>query len=185
MYRQFSSMIIILVAALGLCSCSVLEPKETPSSVAELLAYKDAYVGDNSAVGNIIYNLDGSPFVEQFALQTEKEPYGIEIIYGLDEGDEKAEYDKVWSEENYQGAFLRNTTAIFALVKNADYITVVLNSEEQKRITVTRDALEKYYGEDLRTFAESEQIWTEKFTADTMQNHEAIGTFFDQNVSVN
>ncbi|MDC2864202.1 DUF4825 domain-containing protein [Bacillus sp. BP-3] len=49
-------------------------------SKTDLFQYKNSYVGDNSAVGNIIKQLAHNKELNQISLETKKEPYGIIIL---------------------------------------------------------------------------------------------------------
>ena len=54
-------------------------------NIDKLLEFKDSYVGDNSAVGNIIYNLPGNVYFGGMTLQTNETPYEISMDYGVND----------------------------------------------------------------------------------------------------
>ena len=43
----------------------------------DIFQFKDSFVGDNSAVGNIVNQLPGAEKLNGFELKTNEEPYGI------------------------------------------------------------------------------------------------------------
>ncbi|MBP1934540.1 DUF4825 domain-containing protein [Ammoniphilus resinae] len=99
----------------------------------DIFQYKGSYTGDNSAVGNIIHQLPEADFFKQVMLQTEKEPYGMEIQYGDINGD-------------IQSSTINNASYLFALVKNVEWITFEYPNETY---TLTRQQLQQWYGKDL------------------------------------
>lgn len=61
-------------------------------SEEDIFKYKNSYVGDNSAVGNIINQLQGAEHLEIFELETKEKPYGITLDY--DWSEPKVNYKK-------------------------------------------------------------------------------------------
>ncbi|WP_228275784.1 DUF4825 domain-containing protein [Gracilibacillus oryzae] len=80
-----------------------------------MFQYKNSYVGDNSAVGNIVNELAHSKELNQISLQTKTEPYGITLEYN--------DIDAEQVEEEMKHMVISNATFLFALIKNADWIT--------------------------------------------------------------
>lgn len=137
------SMIILMIAT----ACS-----NTDLQTVDLFKFKDSYVGDNSAVGNITRELP-SPNGEQIdglELKTTEEPYGIIVNY---KSVETTEQTKV----NYEETALFNATYLFALVKNVDWVTFHFVHQE---LTVTREDLQNWYGKDLREFQNEDKLTT-------------------------
>jgi len=82
--------VLLTVMALGLLLTSCSSVKENPeidsddSIFAQMLTYKTEYIGDSSAVGNLLNCLpvfDDEYVQKMFALQTQAEPYGLSIYY--------------------------------------------------------------------------------------------------------
>lgn len=132
-----------------------------PSNVNEdIFQFKDSYVGDNGAVGNITMRLP-SPNGEHLnglELKTTKEPYGIILNYKKADTPEEIE-------KNYKETAIYNATFIFALVKNADWVTFNFVDQEYR---ITREKLQKWYGKNLREFTNEEDLakLTQEFLAD-------------------
>jgi hypothetical protein len=99
----------------------------------ELFKYKGSYIGNNSAVVNIINKFPYSKEFNGVSLQTKKKPYGMDIKYGDVTG-------------NITKTVITNATTIFVLVKNADWITF---NFPNRQYTLTRQQLQSWYGEDL------------------------------------
>ena len=99
---------VIIIVSLSLIGCVGNSTKtshqkmETISQVKidDLLKYKGSYVGDNSAVGNIIAKLPANNYNEGFSLQTDKEPYGIIVNYKVNENLGTDDYNNFWSKKN-------------------------------------------------------------------------------------
>lgn len=158
----FFSVLILLL--LGGCNSKPAPEKD------DLFRFKDSYVGDNGAVGNIINGLR-SPDGEKsngLELKTTEEPYGIIVNYKTDETVASAE-------KNYKEIVLYNATFIFALIKNSDWIQFNFVEDE---VTVTREDLESWYGgKDLRTFQNQEELTS--FSQEYLEDDDKVNQFFD------
>lgn len=104
----------------------------------DIFKYQGSYVGDNSAVGNIIMGLPGGEYLEEFALKTGEEPYGITI-----------KYNWMPSEKFRRETAVNNATYLFALIRNADWVTYNFRNQEYK---IAKEELQKWYGKDLSTY---------------------------------
>ncbi|MCA1026873.1 MULTISPECIES: DUF4825 domain-containing protein [Cytobacillus] len=96
----------------------------------ELFRYKGAYIGDNSAVGNILNETTDS--IDYFELKTDQEPYGLEVFY---------------HEVNDGEALMKKqATVLFSLVRNVEWISFHVNGSETK---VTRGEVNSWYEKDI------------------------------------
>ena len=66
----------------------------------KLMKYRDSYVGDNSAVINIVTGLPGNRYNPSFNLQTQKEPYEIAINYTVNDEEVDESYLNFWNDNN-------------------------------------------------------------------------------------
>lgn len=107
--------------------------RSSNNSSQDIFQYRGSYIGNNSAVGNIITELPQSKAFKQVTLQTKKKPYGMVIEYGHITGDIK-------------NSVINNASYMFALVKNADWISFDYPNE---KYTLTRQQLQQWYGTDL------------------------------------
>ena len=136
---------------LKLLSCSLLvilvaSGCNTKTSEADLFQYKNAYVGDNSAVINIVNHSMQSEKFRGLELKTKKTPYGIIL-----------NYDGSESEKNDKKTVIYNATYLFALIQNAEWITFNFDHQEYK---ITRKALIEWYGEDFSTLQSEKELKT-------------------------
>ena len=136
---------------LKLLSCSLLVISvasgcNTKTSEEDVFQYKNAYVGDNSAVINIVNHSMQSDNFRGLELITKETPYGIIL-----------NYDGSESEKNDKKTVIYNATYLFALIQNAEWITFNFKHQEYK---ITKDALIEWYGEDFSTFQSEEELKT-------------------------
>lgn len=136
---------------LKLLSCSLLVVSvasgcNTKTSEADLFQYKNAYVGDNSAVINIVNRSMQSDNFRGLELKTKEMPYGIIL-----------NYDGSESENNDRRTVIYNATYLFALIQNAEWITFNFDHQQYK---ITKDALIEWYGEDFSTLQSEEELKT-------------------------
>ncbi|MBO8170648.1 MAG: DUF4825 domain-containing protein [Bacillaceae bacterium] len=113
----------------------------------DIFQYKGSYVGDNSAVGNLAYQLPNGEFLDSFELKTTEEPYGIILNYKSIEAEDLL--------KTYKETAVYNATFIFALVQNADWITFNFGEKAYK---ITRENLQNWYGKELSEFTSEDAI---------------------------
>lgn len=135
----------------------------TKSGEESIFTYKDSYVGDASAVGNSASQLRGADHYKGFELKTTEEPYGIILNYD-------------WSdtELNYKKTAIYNATFLFALIKNADWITFNFTNQEYK---ITRENLQDWYGENLSDLENENE--TEKIAQKYLEDESKINQLFN------
>jgi hypothetical protein len=162
--KKSSWIAVMLLISWSLAGCVSSHDKRKESE--ELYSYKNAYVGDNSAVGNILARLPGDEFFQNMALHTSNRPYRIEVNYGIDEGsDAKSEqaYLDYWGPESYKNLFIGNATVLFALLQNADAVTFQLDQPLNRSVTINKEELDTIYGHDVKQFAEMDDMWKNIF----------------------
>lgn len=119
-------------------------------NMEELKKYKDSYVGDNSAVINILANLPLNTYVSELSLKTDRKPYEITVNYkenpalGLDD------YNNFWKDKNPNEVLEKNAALMFSLIKNTDVIEFNVENIGEKNYKYTRDELKEKYGEDFK-----------------------------------
>ncbi|TYS79724.1 DUF4825 domain-containing protein [Rossellomorea aquimaris] len=158
-----SILILSFTALLPLYGCT-----STPQKEETIFQYKDSYVGDSGAVGNITRPL-AEPEGENMGgleLKTTEEPYGIILNYSPDDSIENSELD-------YRELALYNASIILALVKNAEWVQFNFVEEEVK---VSRDDLQDWFVKDLRDFSEEEEL--RSFIQEHLEDEEKVEQFF-------
>lgn len=119
-------------------------------NMEELKKYKDSYVGDNSAVINILANLPLNTYVSELSLKTDRKPYEITVNYkenpalGLDD------YNNFWKDKNPNEVLEKNAALMFSLIKNTDVIEFNVENIGEKNYKYTREELKEKYDEDLK-----------------------------------
>ncbi len=145
---------------------SVME--EEALSAKTLFSHRTKYIGDNSAVGNIIYTLifPQDMAYRQFALQTDdSEPYAVTITFSLSEED-KEQYALDAPNRQKETALLqKNACIMFSLIENAELVNFKLTDETD----MAKRPLTLVY---TRQWAESEtgcDLWAENSTQEQFE----------------
>ncbi|MDO5768139.1 MAG: DUF4825 domain-containing protein [Psychrobacter sp.] len=120
--------------------------QSTKATHQDTFEYKGAYVGDNSAVGNILTRLPVSSSSKDFELSTVTEPYGVTVNYDGSEPPQQRSRIIVYT-----------ATYLMSLLRNADWVT--LNFGDQT-VRLTKAQLQEWYGRDLSSFDNEEQLNT-------------------------
>jgi len=105
--------ISLLSLMMLLTSCS-----QSAESKTDLFQYKNSYVGDNSAVGNIVNELTYNNELNQISLETKKEPYGIILEY--------KDIDTNSIDKEMKETVITNSTFLFALIKIKFRLMIIL-----------------------------------------------------------
>ncbi|ARD46981.1 DUF4825 domain-containing protein [Sporosarcina sp. P37] len=139
--KQITALLsFLLLAILFISGCN------TRSADEDVFIFKGSYVGDNSAVGNIVNHLRFAGHFKEFELKTKEEPYGIVL-----------NYDEAETEQHNKETAIYNATFLFALIQNADWIICNFDGEEYK---ITKEDLQSWYGEDFSAFESEDELKT-------------------------
>ncbi len=168
-----AGILISILAALCLLTnpiSSTRQPSElaAPGSAEALYGWRTKYIGDNSAVGNIIYNLSFPEEMtyRQFALQTDdSEPYAVTITFALSEAN-KEEYDLDAPNRQEEVAQLRqNACIMFSLIENAEIVNFKLVDETDE----TKRPLTLVYTRQWATNETNCDLWKESETKEQFE----------------
>ena len=110
----------------------------TDEQIERLLKWKTDYVGDNSAVGNILTELHTDGMIYGgFEIQSDTQPYGIKVYYDIED------LSKI---EDSQ--FHKNSMILFSLIGNLGYTEYHISYENQEKMTFrdVKDDMTPYYG---------------------------------------
>ena len=148
----FLSLLVILIVS----GCNTNNEKEN------LFKFKDSFVGDNSAVGNIVNQLQGAKHFKGFELKTKEKPYGIILNYD-------------WSdlEQNYKKTAVFNATFLFTLVQNLEWVHFNFANQEYK---ITKENLQNWYGEDFSEFKNEDDL--KALTQKHLENEDKVNQLF-------
>ena len=146
------SLLVILIVS----GCNTNNEKE------DIFKYKDSFVGDNSAVGNIVNQLQGAEHFKGFELETKDKPYGIILNYDWSD-----------SEQNYKKTAIFNATFLFTLVQNAEWITFNFDNQQYK---ITKENLQNWYGEDFSELKNEDDL--KALTQKHLENEDKVNQLF-------
>ena len=164
MKKRLKYSVFLLVGLIVLNACSLANTMDN-----ELFKYRGSYIGDNSAVLNIIKQLPQNKAFKKLTLATKEEPYGMEVEYGdLNVSDK--EKDQVIKE-----TVIMNATYLFALIKNAEWVTFDFNGQKYR---VTRTKLENWYGTKLKVYTNEEDL--KKAIQDNLDNKNKVNQFYEK-----
>ncbi|MFQ9309221.1 MAG: DUF4825 domain-containing protein [Paraclostridium sordellii] len=147
-FLPFVITFLLLVGCKGVSKLSIFNNITDMSEVKyeKISKYKNSYVGDNNAVGNILYNLPGNNYHVGFKLKTDKKPYSITVNYN---------YSK-YHPMDFKYICEKNALVMFSLIPNADEIIFNVSTDSYSH---KREDLEKSHTKDLSTIVESEESW--------------------------
>ncbi|KIO66916.1 DUF4825 domain-containing protein [Caldibacillus thermoamylovorans] len=162
MKRITIRIISLLSLMMLLTSCS-----QSAESKTDLFQYKNSYVGDNSAVGNIVNELTYNNELNQISLETKKEPYGIILEY--------KDIDTNSIDKEMKETVITNSTFLFALIKNVDWITFKFPDKE---FSVTREKIQEWYNNKLDGFENEQDL--KKLIQEHLKSEKIVSEFFNQ-----
>lgn len=155
----FISLLLLMILSSG-CSPNA-------DSKTDLFQYKNSYVGDNSAVGNIVKQLAHNKELNQISLETKKEPYGIILEY--------KDMDVKKVDKEMKETVISNSTFLFALIKNVDRITFKFPDQE---FSVTKEKLQDWYNNKLDGFENEQDL--KKLIQEHLKSEDSVNQFFHQ-----
>ncbi len=85
--------------------------------------------------------------MEEIELKTKEKPYGLVLTY--------EDKEETMTDDIVKKTVITNTSFIFALVQNVDWITFDFGDQTY---TVTREELEDWYGTELAQFTDEENL---------------------------
>lgn len=140
-----------LAVVVALCIGLAANPKSTRSasdSTEKLWQSRTSYIGDNTAVGNIIseLNFPAGLVYDGFALHTSERPYAVTISFKTD-----TETRNYYTGTLHEAPFLVNACIMFSLIENAECITFSLDDgvDQPYSMQYTSDWAESIVGADL------------------------------------
>ena len=133
---KFSSCLLLAVITFSGCTQT--------TSDEDLFNYKGSYVGDASAVGNILNGLPVIGYSKDFELQTGQKPYGIIL-----------NYDSLESETERRAIIIYTASYLFTLIQNVDWIKYNFADQEYE---ITKENLQQWYGKNLSSLQNEAEL---------------------------
>lgn len=149
MRNKFKVLLFTIVILIGLTGCKNNSIEESNQDIEDtshirvkkLLKYKDSYVGDNSAVGNILSLLPASAFSEGFSLKTDKKPYEIVVNYKPNKHLGIKEYNRFWNSKDPNEILEKNAMVFFSLIPNVEIISLNVDNIGEESYKYSRKDL--------------------------------------------
>lgn len=142
-------------------------------SIEALSGYQETYVGDNSQVGAILHALPLGDQVVSLRLQTQTEPYGIQVYYALDN------MEKSITAEDMEQLFTYNATAIYAVVSNVENLTFEVMDMPEALYTVDRKHIDSQYDKALKDILSDPDSWKQAVIVDHLNALELIMSYYE------
>lgn len=141
---------LLLVGCESIDDASIFNDISDMSEVklSNLLEFDNSHVGDNSAVGNIIYNLPGNNYNSGFSLKTDQVPHEINVDYDFND------YISI----DFKDFCEKNALVMFSLVDN---VHVINFNVDENIFTHTREDVVKSYGSDFDKILKDKNSWKE------------------------
>lgn len=140
---------VVLIVSLSLVGCgnNQVATQSTKNSyqLNDFVKYKGSFVGDNSAVGNILSMLPAHDYLAKFSLETGHVPYGITANYQANQSALNKYYD-FWNSKHPDELLERNAAVLFSLVRNVDVVSFNVQDVGKKTYTFTRTNVQQKYG---------------------------------------
>jgi len=155
---KFLSLSLLVILIVSGCNAN----NEEEDGKEDIFKFKESFVGNNSAVGNIVNQLQGAEHLKGFELETKEKPYGINL-----------NYDWLDSEQNYKKTAIFNATFLFTLVQNVDWITFNFDNQEYK---ITKENLQNRYGKDFSELESEDDL--KVLTQKHLENEDKVNQLF-------
>ncbi|MEC2160756.1 DUF4825 domain-containing protein [Virgibacillus halodenitrificans] len=166
MKRTAGYLLFSLLLALILNGCA-FNNNVTKDSNEDIFQYKGTVIGNNSAIINILGKLKHNEKFEEASLVTSEKPYGMTVTYGS--------LDTPEVEKEYKETAITNATFLFALIKNAKWITFHFDDQAYK---ITRSKLQDFHSNDLNEFASQKEL--EAAVEKQLSDDSKVNQFFAQ-----
>ena len=155
---KLSSCLLLAVLMISGCNSKITDK--------DLFSYKDSYVGDASAVGNILNRLPVTGYSKDFELQTGNKPYGIILNY--DDLKSKAQ-----SDAERKKIIVYTASYLFTLIQNVEWIKYNFAGQEYE---ISKEKLQRWYDEDFRNFQNEAEL--NSFIEQHLNDKEKVNQLF-------
>lgn len=146
--KKWMYILLLLTVVLSACSSQASEKKSDMKGIADislkqLSTHKNTYLGDNSAIREILSDLPGG-VIREFEIIDRK---ALDVTYGVKEnaGYTEEQFDAFWfdQKDTIEKTYLYNAIALFILVDNVEQVTLNMSSKDEPSVTFKRKQLEK------------------------------------------
>jgi len=131
----------------------------------ELMEYDGKYVGDASAIGNILTLLETE--YNGLELSTSDRPYGINVIC--------TNHKSIDKQEILKKAYLYKATVIFSLIQNVDEVKFSHNNNLY--YIFTRNELDSFFNQTIVNYGNDKDKW-ENELLNKLNSDDIVSSFY-------
>ncbi|MEK4684367.1 DUF4825 domain-containing protein [Bacillus sp. FSL M8-0256] len=128
-------------------------------SLKQLSTHKNTYLGDNSAIREILSDLPGG-IIREFEIIDGK---ALDVTYGVKEnaGYTEEQFDAFWfdQKDTIEKTYLYNAIALFILVDNVEQVTLNMSSKDEPSVSFKRKQLEKKLPHPFKKYKDDTTLW--------------------------
>ncbi|MCY7689965.1 uncharacterized protein DUF4825 [Bacillus altitudinis] len=184
--KKWMYILLLLTVVLSACSSQASEKKSDIKGIADislkqLSKHKNTYLGDNSAIHEILSDLPGG-VTREFEIIDGK---ALDVKYGVKENDGYTEeqFDAFWfdQKDTIEKTYLYNAIALFILVDNVEQVTLKMNSNDEPSVTFKRQILEKMLPHTFKDYKIYPALWQKDFVegvVNSKEKHQAVYKLF-------
>ncbi|MCY7738556.1 DUF4825 domain-containing protein [Bacillus safensis] len=175
--KKWMYILLLLTVVLSACSSQATEKKSDIKgiediSLKQLSKHKNTYLGDNSAIREILSNLPGG-VIREFEIIDGK---ALDVTYGAKENDSYTEeqFDAFWfdQKDTIEKTYLYNAIALFILVDNVEQVTLNMSSKDEPSVTFKRKQLEKKLPHPFKKYKDDTALWQKELVDGVVKSKE-------------
>lgn len=134
-----------------------------------LSEYKQSYLGNNSAVSQIVNSLPGGETYRDISLTNDS----LKVVYGVKNNDSISEdtFSDFWlNDDKIKKNFIYNSVALFVLIKNVDKVTLEVDSNEYYSTTFVKKDLEKFLPHPFTDYKANDKLWKKEIVKEIVNS---------------
>ncbi|MGK9487159.1 DUF4825 domain-containing protein [Bacillus pumilus] len=175
--KKWMYILLLLTVILSACSSQATEQKSDMKgiediSLKQLSKHKSTYLGNNSAIRDILSELPGG-MIREFEIVDGK---ALDVTYGVKEnaGYTEEQFDAYWfdQKETIEKTYLYNALALFILVDNVEQVTLKMNSNDKSSVTFQRKELEKKLPHSFKEYQDDAALWQKELVDGVVKSKE-------------
>ncbi|KWZ68338.1 DUF4825 domain-containing protein [Bacillus altitudinis] len=175
--KKWMYILLLLTVMLSACSSQATQNENAIKriegiSLKQLSKHKGTYLGDNSAVHQILLDLPGGA-IREFEIIDGK---ALDVTYGIKEDANYTEeqFDEFWFDEKdtIEKTYLYNALALFILIDNVEQVTLKMNSNDEPSVTFKRKQLEKKLPHSFKVYKKDTKLWEKELVEGIVKSKE-------------
>lgn len=184
--KKWMYILLLLTVVLSACSSQATEKKSDIKgiediSLKQLSKHKNTYLGDNSAIQEILLDLPGG-VIREFEIIDGK---ALDVTYGVKEnaGYTEEQFDAFWfdQKDTIKKTYLYNAIALFILVDNVEQVTLRMSSKDEPSVTFKRQIVEKMLPHTFKDYKIYPALWEKDLiegVVNSKEKHQAVYKLF-------